>query len=633
MGKYEQLARKIIDNVGGKENINGLTHCITRLRFKLKDQSKANDDVLKNMDGVVTVMKSGGQYQVVIGNHVPAVYADVCEIAGLNSEMSTSDGDDAPKGIFNKFIDIISGCFQPFLGILCACGIIKGLNALFSFLFGAEYSASGTYLTLNAIGDSVYYFMPIVLGFTSAKKFKLSPITGIAIGAALCYPSIQASTLSASGEAVGTLPLLGDYYTTFLGIPLVAGNYTTSVIPVILVCALAGKLQALGKKFIPEMLQGFFVPMFVLIVSLPVGFMCIGPVVSILTTILMDAFTAVYNFSPIIMGILVGFFWQALVIFGLHWALVPIGVMELSTKGFGEILNGQFGCSFAQTAVIIAMYLKMKDKKKKALAVPAIISGICGVTEPAIYGFSLPEKKPFIHSMIGSAVAGAVFAILQGKSYTMGGLGIFGVVNFISPDGNASGMYASFVCIAVAMIVSFLLTYFFWNDEEPLQETKTQNTTSSVKVDRDTIVSPMNGNVIPLAQLKDDAFAQGVLGKGVGIEPTNGKVVSPVTGTITTLFPTKHAIGLVSDSGAEVLIHIGLDTVQLEGKGFTAHIKEGDRVQKGQHIMDVDLEIIKNAGFSTQTPVIITNSDDMLDVIEENISSVKCGDELIKVLF
>lgn len=631
MGKYEQLAKKIIENVGGKENINGLTHCITRLRFKLKDESKANDDVLKKMEGVVTVMHSAGQYQVVIGNHVPMVYADVCEIAGISGDADTGE---IPTGLFNKLIDIISGCFQPFLGPLCASGIIKGLNALLTFLMGASYSASGTYMILNAIGDAVFYFMPIVIGYTASKKFKLNPITGMIIGAALCYPAIQKDTLAAAGQALGSIPLLGDYYTTFLNLPFVAGNYTTSVVPVILIVALAGKLQKLGKKFIPEMLQNFFVPLFVLIVSLPVGLLVIGPVVSLLTTLLTDAFTMLYGVSPVLTGAVVGFFWQVLVIFGLHWALIPIAMINLTSTGFDTILVGSFGCSFAQTAVIIGMYFKMKDAKRKALAIPAIVSGVCGVTEPAIYGFSLPAKKPFAFSMIGGAIGGALFTMLDGRGYTMGGLDIFGVVNYISPEGDASGMYASFICIAVSMVIGFILTMLFWQDSSPVETASEQSgQKNAFRVERDSVMTPISGAVIPLSELKDDAFSQGVLGKGVGIEPTDGKVLSPVDGTVTTLFPTLHAIGLTADSGIELLIHIGLDTVQMGGKGFTAHIKEGDHVKKGQHIMDVDLDAVKAAGFSTQTPVIITNSSDLLDVIVLDNKTVQAGNELITVLF
>lgn len=630
MGKYEQLAKDIIKNVGGVDNINGLTHCITRLRFKLKDESKANDDVLKNMDGVVTVMHSAGQYQVVIGNHVPNVYADVCEIAGIGGD--TQDAGEAPKGVFNKLIDIISGCFQPILGPMCAAGIIKGLNALLVFLLGASYSVSGTYAVLNAIGDAVFYFMPVILGYTAAKKFNVNPITGMLIGAALCYPNIQASTLSAAGEAIGSLPVIGDYYTTFLGIPFVAGDYTSSVVPVLVIVALAGQIQKVAKKTIPEMLQGFFVPFFVLLISLPIGLLIIGPIVGALTDLLSQGFANLYAFSPVLTGLTVGLLWQCLVIFGLHWALVPLAMVNLTTMGYDTILVGMFGTTFAQTAVIIAMYFKMKDAKRKALAIPAIVSGVCGVTEPAIYGFSLPEKTPFVFSCIGAAAGGAVMTLLGAVGYTMGGLGIFGVVNYISPAGDASGMYAGFACIVVSMVVAFLLTFFFWKDKSVAVE-ETEKKTSSIKMAKDIVASPLKGKVIAMSDLKDDAFAQGALGKGVGIVPTDGKVVAPVDGTVTTLFPTLHAIGITADSGVEVLIHIGLDTVQLEGKGFKAHVAQGDKIVKGQPLVDVDLKVIEEAGFSTETPVIITNSNDLLDVIETSEKEVNQLDELITVLF
>lgn len=630
MGKYEQLAKEIIKNVGGKENINGLTHCITRLRFRLKDESIANDDVLKNMDGVVTVMHSAGQYQVVIGNHVPAVYADVCEIAGIQNDKA-SEGSDSPKGAFNKIIDIISGCFQPVLGPMCAAGIIKGLNALLTFLLGASFATTGTSIVLNAIGDAVFFFMPIILGFTSAKKFNVNQITGMVIGAALCYSTIQGSALSALGDAIGTLPIIGDYYTTFLGIPLVGATYTSSVFPIVVIMAFAGVIQKYAKKFVPEMLQGFFVPFFVLLISLPVGLLVIGPVITFLTNVLNSAFTIIYEFSPIAMGILVGFCWQLLVIFGLHWALVPIMIVNVATFGFDNAIQGMFGASFAQTAVVAAMYFKLKDKKLKALCPPAVISGICGVTEPAIYGITLPKKTPFIFSLIGGAAGGAVMGAMKAKAYISGGLGIFGVVNYISPEGDASGMWTSIIALTVSVIVGFVLTILFWNDDsETVEEKKTEK---KLEVKNDVVVSPLTGKIVPLSNLKDDAFAKGVLGNGLGIEPTSGKVVAPVDGTVTTLFPTLHAIGFTADSGVEVLVHIGLDTVQLEGKGFTAHIKEGDKVKKGQHILDIDLDVIKNAGYSTQTPIVITNTADLLDVIPSDKGEVKCGEELINIVF
>ncbi|WP_115715551.1 beta-glucoside-specific PTS transporter subunit IIABC [Amedibacterium intestinale] len=630
MAKYEKLAKEIIKYVGGAENVNSVSHCITRLRFRLKDESKADDTALKNLSGVVTVMHSAGQYQVVIGNHVPMVYAEVCEVGGFTNEsLTNNEEEDAPKGIFNKLIDIVTGCFQPVLGPLCASGIIKGLNALLAFLLGESFSASGTYAVLNAIGDAIFYFFPIILGYTAAKKFKVNVVVGMLIGAAFCYPTIQADTLSAAGEAMGNLPFVGNYFATFMGVPFVAANYTTTVVPVIIIVAFAAFIQKYANKWIPEMLRNFFVPFFVLIISVPIGLLIIGPVVSAFTSLLTDGFAAIYNFSPVVSGLVVGFAWQILVIFGLHWAIIPLAIMNIGNMGYDTILVGQFGTTFALTAALLAMCLKMKDKNKRTLVVPAIISGFFGVTEPGIYGFALPEKKPFIFSCIAAAIGGGVFTFLGGQQYVIGGLGIFGTVSFISESGDPTSMYYSFICIAVSMIVGFLLTYFFWSDHTNEESQITLNN----KENKEIIASPLTGNVIPLKNVKDDAFAQGALGNGIGIIPSEGKVVSPVDGTISVLFPTLHAIGITSDSGVELLIHIGLNTVQLNGEGFKAHVKQGDKVRKGQLLLDIDLKAIEKAGYSTETPIIITNTKDMLDILPTDKKNVIRNDDLITVVF
>ncbi len=627
MSKYENLAKEILENVGGKENINSLTHCVTRLRFRLKDESKANDEALKNNPGVVTVMKSAGQYQVVIGNHVPLVYADVCELAGISNGTQQVE-EEAPQGLFNKLIDIISGCFQPILGPLCAAGIIKGLNALLVFILGSSFNNSGTYMILNAIGDSIFNFLPIILGYTAAKKFNVNVVVGMIIGATLCYPTIQTDTLSAAGKAIGTLPLIGSYYTKFIGIPFVSGNYTSTVVPVICIVALAAQIQKIAKKFVPEMLQNFFVPFFVLIISLPIGLLVIGPVVSLLTTILSNMFAGLYAFSPIITAFVIGALWQCLVIFGLHWALVPMAMVNIGNLGYDTILPGMLGTTFAATGVLAAMYLKLKDENKKALAIPGVISAFCGVTEPAIYGFLLPEKTPFVFSCIGGAVGGAIMGTVAAKQYVIGGLGIFSVVNFISPKGNATGMVVSLIAGAVSLVVGFVLTMIFYKNNDQQVENK-----EVTKLEEETILAPIKGEVKPIEESSDAAFASGALGKGVVILPEEGKVYAPVTGTVTVLFPSLHAIGITSDAGVELLIHIGINTVQLNGEGFTAHIKQGDQIKQGQLLVEFDMNKIKEAGYSLETPVLVTNYADLKEVKNTNASSVQLQETLIEVKY
>lgn len=627
MSKYENLAKEILENVGGKENINSLTHCVTRLRFHLKDESKANDEALKNNPGVVTVMKSAGQYQVVIGNHVPLVYADVCELAGISNGTQQVE-EEAPQGLFNKLIDIISGCFQPILGPLCAAGIIKGLNALLVFILGSSFSNSGTYMILNAIGDSIFNFLPIILGYTAAKKFNVNVIVGMIIGATLCYPTIQTDTLSAAGKAIGTLPFIGSYYTKFIGIPFVSGNYTSTVVPVICIVALAAQIQKIAKKFVPEMLQNFFVPFFVLIISLPIGLLVIGPVVSLLTTVLSNMFAGLYAFSPIVTAFVIGALWQCLVIFGLHWALVPMAMVNIGNLGYDTILPGMLGTTFAATGVLAAMYLKLKDENKKALAIPGVISAFCGVTEPAIYGFLLPEKTPFVFSCIGGAVGGAIMGTVAAKQYVIGGLGIFSVVNYISPKGNATGMIVSLIAGAVSLVVGFVLTMIFYKTNDQQVENK-----EVTKLEEETILSPIKGEVKPIEESSDAAFASGALGKGVVILPEEGKVYAPVTGTVTVLFPSLHAIGITSDAGVELLIHIGINTVQLNGEGFTAHIKQGDQIKQGQLLVEFDMNKIKEAGYSLETPVLVTNYADVKEVKNTSASFVQLQETLIEVKY
>lgn len=627
MSKYENLAKEILENVGGKENINSLTHCVTRLRFRLKDESKANDEALKNNPGVVTVMKSAGQYQVVIGNHVPLVYADVCELAGISNGTQQVE-EEAPQGLFNKLIDIISGCFQPILGPLCAAGIIKGLNALLVFILGSSFNNSGTYMILNAIGDSIFNFLPIILGYTAAKKFNVNVIVGMIIGATLCYPTIQTDTLSAAGKAIGTLPFIGSYYTKFIGIPFVSGNYTSTVVPVICIVALAAQIQKIAKKFVPEMLQNFFVPFFVLIISLPIGLLVIGPVVSLLTTVLSNMFAGLYAFSPIVTAFVIGALWQCLVIFGLHWALVPMAMVNIGNLGYDTILPGMLGTTFAATGVLAAMYLKLKDENKKALAIPGVISAFCGVTEPAIYGFLLPEKTPFVFSCIGGAVGGAIMGTVAVKQYVIGGLGIFSVVNFISPKGNATGMIVSLIAGAVSLVVGFVLTMIFYKTNDQQVENK-----EVTKLEEETILAPIKGEVKPIEESSDAAFASGALGKGVVILPEEGKVYAPVTGTVTVLFPSLHAIGITSDAGVELLIHIGINTVQLNGEGFTAHIKQGNQIKQGQLLVEFDMNKIKEAGYTLETPVLVTNYADLKEVKNTNASSVQLQETLIEVKY
>ncbi|MFT4105262.1 MAG: beta-glucoside-specific PTS transporter subunit IIABC [Lacrimispora sp.] len=633
--KYDGLARIIIQNVGGKSNVISLTHCITRLRFKLKDESKANTDILKSTDGIVTVMKSGGQYQVVIGNHVPDVYAVVCQIGGFGGDQGDSEEGKSgkPQKLSAALLDTISGVFQPILSVLMATGLIKGFLTILTFT-GLLSPTDGTYQLLFAVGDGFFYYLPVILGYTSAKKFGLNPFTGITLGCALVYPKVVALT---SNEVLDVLfagsIFESSVYATFLKMPVIMpkAGYPSSVVPIVLSVYVASKIEKMWKKIIPDVIKNFMVPTMTLLVAVPLTFVAVGPIANSIAAIIGFLTQAAYNASPMLEGLILGAIWQVLVIFGLHWGLIPVYINNLSTQGFDSFLQPYFAASFAQTAVVLAMMLKTKDKNLKSLCIPASISGLFGVTEPAIYGISLPKKTPFIISCIGGAIGGAIIGFGNVKKYSSGALGIFGFVTFINPENNdASSVPWVAAGVIAACAIAFVICFMLYRDTEKEEVKSLKPANAGVR--KITLVSPLKGKIVQLGEVEDAAFSSGVLGQGIAVLPEEGVLYAPTDGTITALFPTGHAIGMVSEEGAEVLIHVGMDTVQLEGKGFTVLTAVGDRVKKGQELLKFDLELIQEAGYSLVTPVLVSNSAAYTDVIATDDEQVRVGDTLITIL-
>ena len=611
MGRYEGLVKDIIKNIGGKENINSLSHCVTRLRFVLNDESKANDDVLKNMDGVVTVIKSAGQYQVVIGNHVPDVYKEVCSQAGISG---TATSKDAPKLSFkDKIFDTITGIFMPSIAAMTAVGMLKGFLALAVFL-GWMNDSTGIYTLLYNISDALFLFMPVVIGYTSANKFGMDPMVGLVIGAALMYPGLQSVDLNIFGHVFNI-------------------SYTGTVLPIILTNIVAAFLYKRLNKVIPDVVKTFFTPLIVIVICAPLGFLAIGPAANAIADWLLSIIMGVYSLSPIVAGIILGGLWQVMIMFGVHTVFAITAIVTLASGNPTPIFALIFTVSFAQTATVFAIWLKTKNKKLKSIALPAWISGIFGVTEPAIYGITLPRVKQFAITCIGGALGGAYIGAVGILHWQMAGMGIFAIPGFIKTDGD-TGMILMHVGISLLISIgfAFIATMVTFKDE------KVDSKEDSVKADNtkleaeENVIAPIEGQVIPLSKVEDEAFAGGLLGNGVAIIPTVGKLRAPFNGTVTTLFPTLHAVGLTADNGMEMLIHIGFDTVKLNGEPFKARVKQGDYVKKGDLLLDFDIEKIKAAGCGIATPVIITNTDNYLDVVPKDITEAKFGDEIITVL-
>lgn len=462
--KYDGLARIIIQNVGGKSNILSLTHCVTRLRFKLKDESKAQTDILKDTDGIVTVIQSGGQYMVVIGNHVPQVYDAVCAVGhitpggAVNEDGTAAEGgDDAPQekmNPFNAFISIITSVFTPALGCLAACGIVKGFLALFVAV-GVLDGAGPTYNILYSLGDCFFYFMPILLAYTASKKFGLPEMEGMVIGAAMLYPYMLGSSANVH-DSLFMIPVIMP----------TSGDYTSSVIPIICAVAFAAWFEKLYSKYIPDTIKLFALPLITCTVTFCLTLWVIGPIAAGAGDLLGVFFNWLANVNGILLGAVVGGLWQVLVMFGLHWAIVPMMLNNLATQGFDTAMVGMFGTTFAQVGAVAAIWIKTKNKKTKSLCAPAFISAIAGVTEPAIYGITLPKKTPFIITCVVAAVVGGLLMAFGVTSYTSAGMGVFGYTAYINTFTNdISGMITSIILSLVSVAAAFVLTFITYSDE------------------------------------------------------------------------------------------------------------------------------------------------------------------------
>lgn len=597
------------------------------------------------------MVKAGGKYQVVIGNEVADVYDAILKEGGFSGGGQVADDDleDSNMSLMDKAIDLISGIFTPILGPMAAAGMIKGLTAMCAS-FGCLSQNSGTYQVLYAIGDGFFYFLPLILAITSAKKFKVDRFTAIAIGAAMCYPAIVA--MNSSKKVLfdifnGTF-LHSQVHATFLGIPIISMNYTSTVIPIILAVWFASIIEKWCKKWIPTVVKTFLVPFVNLLIVVPLTFLIIGPIATWIGNALAAMTSAIYGFSPVLAGVLLGVFWQVFVIFGVHWGFVAVMMSNVAAMGYDQILGLSLGASFPQIGVVLAILLQTKDQKLKGIALPAFISGIFGVTEPAIYGVTLPRKKPFILSCIAAGVVGGLIGFFGTRMYMMGGMGIFSIPATIGPkSGVDMSVYGLMIAMAVSFVLGFVLQIALGKksvdaayDEKQakaVQEVANQadviakaapasNTDLNVSTE---LVSPLDGELLPLSEVKDEVFSSGAMGEGVAIEPSQGVLHAPADGRVVMTSPTGHAIGMKTKDGAEILMHIGMDTVNLQGKGFETLVDKGDEVKAGDELVKFDIDEIHSAGYIVTTSIVVTNSKDYEKVSVVCQGEVKVGQEIL----
>ena len=599
---YEKLAVDIVDAVGGKENIVNATRCATRLRLVLKETPKDANKKVSGLTGVITVVENNGQFQVVIGTHVGKVFDKVQTLVDLDETSS----EDAPKGsIVNRVIATMSAVFAPFIYILAAAGLLQGCLIIINMI-NPGFASTGTYEVLSFISWAPFTFLPIFIAITASKHFKCNTFIAVACCAALVSPDwASIASRIAGGEAV-----------TFLGIGLAETTYTSTVLPPLFLVLALSYLEKFVDKVIPEVVKSLFTPFICILVMVPLTILVIGPVSDGVATAIANGYNALYNFAPVIAAAVIGGFWQVVVIFGVHWGVTPMVLANFDMYGQDTFQAFQTMAVVAQMGAAFGVFLKSKRQETKSVALSAGITGIFGITEPTIYGVTLRFKKPFICACISGAVAAAVASFFNSVYYAYAGLpGLLTVVNAIG--ANPTSIVGELIGCAIAIIGSIVLVQIVGFDEGQASDEENQENeevkamdevAATVLAGTKEIKSPLSGKVIALSEIDDPVFAGGAMGNGIAIEPTDNKVYAPFDGEIEFIAESKHAIGLKSEDGVELLIHVGMDTVQMDGKGFDVKVKANEKVKAGELLLEFDKEAIQKAGYSLITPVVITNS-------------------------
>ena len=611
---YRTLAADILEGVGGEKNIATATHCATRLRLTLRDDAQANTAAVEKLPGVITVMKAGGQYQVVIGNDVPTVFAELGKISRFGTDTDAEE-EAGPKGnIFNRFIQMVSAIFSPILWPLAGAGLFKAFLALASNL-GWLAPTSQTFVVLSAAADALFYFLPLFLAITAAKRFKANQFTAMAIAGALVYPSIVA--LNDAGAPVH-----------FAGIPLVIMNYTSSVIPILVAVWLLGYLERILAKVLHSSIRNFMVPLLSIAIMVPLTLLTVGPVTVLLANGVSGGITALFGYAPWLAGAIMGGFWQVFVVFGLHWGLIPVMINDLATTGFSVMMAPLVPAVLAQSAAMLAIAIRSLSAKRREVAFPAAFSGFfAGVTEPGIYGVNLPLKKPFYFGIVGGAIGGAIVGIGGSASNAF----VFPSLLALPAFTEIGNFTLLLIGTAAAIVIAFLLTFFFGPRETPdtvdagSRDAAVDGVTAGATSETDVaaekvtgnvvVLAPVTGTAVALSEVPDKVFASGAMGTGLAFIPEQDTVHSPVSGTVQVAMKTGHAYGLKTDSGVEVLVHIGIDTVQMQGEGFTAAVTRGQRVEAGDLLATIDRAKIKEAGFNDMTIMVVTNTKKLTAVV------------------
>ncbi len=601
---YKNLAKQILDGVGGKSNVVSFTHCATRLRFNLKDDSAAQTEALKNTPGIMGVVNKGGQYQVVIGSDVPNVYRELLTLGNFDNASSDDGEPKDERNVFIRALDTIAGIFTPIIPAITGAGILKALMALL-VTFKWIDTQSQTYQILTIFADAAFYFLPFLIAYSAAKKFRCNPLMAMSIAGILLHPNFI-SMVNSAKTAGGSIH--------FIGIPVTLASYSSSVIPIILSIWFMSFIEPLADRVSPKPVKFFTKPLLTLLVTGPVALIVLGPLGVIIGDGIAYGISFLERYASWLVPLLVGTLTPLMVMTGTHYGLIPIGINNIATAGFDTVVGpGMLGSNIAQGGAAFAVALRTKNSTMRQVAGSAGITAVCGITEPALYGVNIKLKRPLIAAMIGGGVAGLYMGITGVGRYTSGSPGLLALPGYIGTEGFSNIINA---CIgsAIAFLVAFIAALLLgFKDAEAAGERIEAASDDGGHVDASAssleLMAPVKGHVIPLSEVPDPTFAEEILGKGAAIVPETGLIVSPADGEIDHMFETGHAVGIKTDGGAELLIHVGIDTVNLKGEHFKPFVKKGDRVKLGDPLIEFDMEKIKAAGYDVTTPVVITNAD------------------------
>lgn len=629
---YKKLASTILGEVGGEKNINGLGHCATRLRFNLKDDKKPNTDRLKNTPGIMGVVSKGGQYQVIIGSDVGSVYREIANQAPALDDEGEETGDD-DRSVVAKIIDTITGIFTPILPAITAAGMLQAVLSLL-VVFNLVSNESQTYQIVQFMADSAFYFLPILLAMSSAQKFKTNAYLAAMIGGILLHPNFISMVETA--EATGGISLFG--------LPVSPVTYSSSVIPIILSVWFMSYIEPIADRVSPKAIKFFSKPLITIAIVGTVAIVAIGPLGHLVSDVISSGIQGLENIAPWLVPTILGAFTPLMVATGTHYGIVPIGINNRMVNGYDTVIYpGMLASNVGQGAAALAVGFKSKDSTIKQLASSAGLTGLFGITEPALYGVNLRYKTPLYAAMLGGGIGGLYMGITRVRNFAGGSPGLLTLPSYIGDDTLQFFINAS-IGAAISIVIAFIVSYILFKDPETSEDELVKNGDAvldpaadelgagSNEKTEETIFSPIKGEVVDLAAVNDGMFSEEILGQGVAIKPIEGIVKSPVNGKVTAVFDSKHAIGLTTDSGMELLIHVGIDTVQLNGEGYEYAVERDQVVSVGDTLINFDLDFIIDKGFDTITPVVITNSTEYQDVLNLTDLDVDFGDKIIRAM-